>query len=134
MPCPLAIDLARSRARDGVNAPDTAAIPASTNPRTPRRTSSSMLVLRIGCGPRIPFGCAGPGGLQSAPLPARICSRATRSRGAMSTKKQVRAKLQEMIDRLDQAGEEAQANLARALTSPRTIQIDVTDLEVSYRT
>jgi len=52
----------------------------------------------------------------------------------MSTKKQVRAKLQEMIDRLDQAGEEAQANLARTLTSSRTIQIDVTDLEVSYWT
>src|SRR5205823_9285072 len=55
-------------------------------------------------------------------------------RAAMSTKKQVRAKLQEMIDRLDQAGEEAQANLARTLTSSRTIQIDVTDLEVSYWT
>jgi len=52
----------------------------------------------------------------------------------MATEKQVRAKLEEMIHRLDKAGEEAQANLARALPRPKTIQIDVTDLEVSYWT
>jgi putative sterol carrier protein len=52
----------------------------------------------------------------------------------MSTKNQVRAKLQQMIDRLDEAGEEAQANLARALPAPKTIQIDVTDLGISYWT
>jgi len=52
----------------------------------------------------------------------------------MSTKKQVKAKLQEMVDRLDGAGEDVQRGLARALANPRTIQIEVTDLDVSYWT
>jgi len=49
-------------------------------------------------------------------------------------KKQVEAKLQEMMGRLDGAPADARANLAKALPDPRTIQIDVTDLDTSYWT
>ena len=52
----------------------------------------------------------------------------------MSTKKEIRAKLQEMVDRLDQAGDDAKNNLAKAIPNPKMIQIDVTDLDVSYWT
>jgi SCP-2 sterol transfer family len=52
----------------------------------------------------------------------------------MATKKQVKAKLQVMIDRLDGADEKWHDNLARALPGTKTIQIDVTDLECSYWT
>ena len=52
----------------------------------------------------------------------------------MSTKKQVKAKLQEMVARLDEAGDSVHADLARAMPHPKTIQIDVTDLEVSFWT
>src|SRR5205807_10632556 len=53
-PSPVVIERAISRARAGVSAPDTAAIPASTNPNTFLRTSSSIMVLRSGCAARIP--------------------------------------------------------------------------------
>jgi putative sterol carrier protein len=52
----------------------------------------------------------------------------------MSTKRQVKSKLQEMIDRLDDADEKWHANLARALPGSKTIQIEVTDLECSFWT
>jgi putative sterol carrier protein len=39
-----------------------------------------------------------------------------------------------MIGRLDEAGDEVRAGLERALPDPRTIQIDVTDLGISYWT
>jgi hypothetical protein len=50
------------------------------------------------------------------------------------SKKRVKAQLQEMIDRLDRAGDEVHENLARALPRRRRIQIDVSDLEASYWT
>ena len=52
----------------------------------------------------------------------------------MATKKQVETKLREMVERLEGSGDEVHANLAKALPDPRTIQIDVTDLETSYWT
>jgi putative sterol carrier protein len=52
----------------------------------------------------------------------------------MTTKKRVKAKLQEMVARLDEAGDSVHADLARTLPNPKTIQIDVTDLEVSFWT
>ncbi|MFN2545571.1 MAG: SCP2 sterol-binding domain-containing protein [Actinomycetota bacterium] len=52
----------------------------------------------------------------------------------MATKKEVEAKLREMVRRLAGSGEDVQANLARALPDPRMIQIDVTDLDASYWT
>ena len=52
----------------------------------------------------------------------------------MSTKKQVKAKLQEMIDRLDDADEKWHANLAKALPGPKTILIEVTDLDLAFWT
>ena len=55
-------------------------------------------------------------------------------RNDVSTKKEIRAKLQEMVDRLDQAGDDARNNLAKAMPNPKMIQIDVTDLDVSYWT
>src|SRR2546423_1460665 len=39
-----------------------------------------------------------------------------------------------MISRLDEAGDDAREGLSRALPDPRTIQIDVPDLEISYWT
>jgi putative sterol carrier protein len=39
-----------------------------------------------------------------------------------------------MIRRMDEAPDEVRAGLVRALPDPRTIQIDVTDLGVSYWT
>jgi SCP-2 sterol transfer family len=39
-----------------------------------------------------------------------------------------------MIGRLDEAGDQVQTGLARALPHARTIQIDVPDLEASYWT
>jgi predicted lipid carrier protein YhbT len=60
----------------------------------------------------------------------------TRNRGdtELATKRQVETKLRELIGRLDEAGDQVQAGLARALPDPRTIQIDVTDLDASYWT
>jgi predicted lipid carrier protein YhbT len=52
----------------------------------------------------------------------------------VATKKEVETKLREMISRLEQSGDEVHENLARALPDPRTIQIDVTDLDISYWT
>ena len=52
----------------------------------------------------------------------------------MATKKQIKAKLQEMIDRLDDADEKWHANLAKALPGSKTILIEVTDLELSFWT
>jgi putative sterol carrier protein len=52
----------------------------------------------------------------------------------MATIKQVKTRLQKMIDRLDGADEQAHENLARALPGRKTIQIDVTDLESSFWT
>ena len=39
-----------------------------------------------------------------------------------------------MIGRLDEVGDEVRAGLEKALPDPRTIQIDVTDLDASYWT
>jgi putative sterol carrier protein len=52
----------------------------------------------------------------------------------MSTKRQVKAKLQQMIERLDDADEKWHADLARALPGSKTIQIDVPDLEARFWT
>jgi predicted lipid carrier protein YhbT len=56
------------------------------------------------------------------------------SRHAIATKKQVREKLRQMITRLDEVDDSVRADLARALPHPKMIQIDVTDLEVSFWT
>jgi len=52
----------------------------------------------------------------------------------MATKSQVKKKIQELIGRLDGADQKWHDNLARALPGNKTIQIDVTDLELSYWT
>ena len=52
----------------------------------------------------------------------------------MATKRQVETKLREMASRLEGAGDDVRANLARALPDPRTIRIDITDLDLSYWT
>jgi hypothetical protein len=52
----------------------------------------------------------------------------------VATRKQVEAKLRELIRRLDQAGPEAHRQLAKALPEPRTIQMDLPDLDASYWT
>ena len=52
----------------------------------------------------------------------------------MATKKQVEAKLRELIRRLDEAGGGAQGHLARALPNARVIQIEVRDLDAHYWT
>jgi putative sterol carrier protein len=52
----------------------------------------------------------------------------------MATKKQVETKLRQMIDRLGDADDDVHDNLTRALPDPRTVQIDVTDLDLSYWT
>jgi predicted lipid carrier protein YhbT len=52
----------------------------------------------------------------------------------LTTKKQIETKLRQMVGRLDEADASMQANLAKALPNPRTIQIEVTDLGVSYWT
>lgn len=50
----------------------------------------------------------------------------------MATRKQIESKLKEMIARLEGSGEDVHANLAKALPDDRMIQIDVTDLDLSY--
>jgi predicted lipid carrier protein YhbT len=50
----------------------------------------------------------------------------------VATSKQVESKLRQLIERLDEAGEEAQAQLARALPEPRVIQMEVPDLGTSF--
>jgi predicted lipid carrier protein YhbT len=52
----------------------------------------------------------------------------------VASKKQVEAKLREMISRLDASGDDVRADLSKALPDPRMIQIDVTDLQTSYWT
>ena len=52
----------------------------------------------------------------------------------MATRKQVEGKLRELIRRLDDAGPEGQRQLAKALTEPRVIQMDLPDLDASYWT
>jgi putative sterol carrier protein len=52
----------------------------------------------------------------------------------MTTKKQIKTKLQTMIDRLGGADEQWHQTLAKALPGTKTIQIDVTDLECSFWT
>jgi hypothetical protein len=52
----------------------------------------------------------------------------------VATKKDVESKLREMIERLGGAGGDVHENLAQALPHPKTIQIDVTDLDTSYWT
>jgi len=52
----------------------------------------------------------------------------------VATARTVEKKLNELIRRLDDAPEEAQDNLARALSSPRVIEITVTDLDGRYWT
>ena len=50
----------------------------------------------------------------------------------MATARTVEKKLNDLIRRLDEAPQEAQANLSRALSNPRIIEITVTDLDVRY--
>lgn len=52
----------------------------------------------------------------------------------LASKRQVESKLRQLIDRLDEAGPEAQAQLARALPDPRVIQMDLPDLDESFWT
>ena len=50
----------------------------------------------------------------------------------MATARTVEKKLNGLVRRLDEAPREAHDNLARALSSPRVIEITVTDLDVRY--
>ena len=50
----------------------------------------------------------------------------------MPNKQRVEAKLREMLDRLDEAGDDVRGNLARALPQRKRIRIDLTDLQTSY--
>ena len=50
----------------------------------------------------------------------------------MATKRQVEAKLRELIRRLEDAGGSAQGQLAKALPNARVIQIEVPDLDARY--
>jgi hypothetical protein len=52
----------------------------------------------------------------------------------VATARTVDKKLNELIRRLDEAPQEAQANLSRALSNPRVIEIAVTDLDTRYWT
>lgn len=52
----------------------------------------------------------------------------------MATARAVEKRLNELIRRLDQAPQQAQDNLARALSTPRVIEITVTDLDARYWT
>jgi SCP-2 sterol transfer family len=52
----------------------------------------------------------------------------------VATPRTVEKKIAELIARLDDAPEEARANLTRALSNPRTIEITVPDLEATYWT
>jgi predicted lipid carrier protein YhbT len=52
----------------------------------------------------------------------------------VATKKEVEAKLRQMIVRLGEADDDVRHNLARTLPHRRTVQIDVTDLGTSYWT
>jgi predicted lipid carrier protein YhbT len=52
----------------------------------------------------------------------------------VATKKQVEAKLRELIRRLEDAGGSAQGQLAEALPNARVIQIEVPDLDARYWT
>jgi SCP-2 sterol transfer family len=52
----------------------------------------------------------------------------------VATRKEVEAKLRELIRRLDQAGYEPQRQLAKALPQSRIIQIEVPDVDGRYWT
>ncbi|MDP9341493.1 MAG: SCP2 sterol-binding domain-containing protein [Actinomycetota bacterium] len=52
----------------------------------------------------------------------------------MATARTVEKKLNELIRRLDDAPEAAQANLTRALSSPRVVEVNVSDLDTRYWT
>jgi hypothetical protein len=52
----------------------------------------------------------------------------------VATARTVEKKLNELTRRLDEAPQEAKDNLARALSSPRVIEITVTDLDTKYWT
>jgi len=52
----------------------------------------------------------------------------------LATARTVEKKLNDLIRRLDEAPQEAQANLSRALSNPRIIEIAVTDLDTRYWT
>jgi DNA-binding transcriptional LysR family regulator len=52
----------------------------------------------------------------------------------VATARTVEKKITELIARLDDAPEEARANLTRALSSPRVIEITVPDLGATYWT
>jgi hypothetical protein len=75
-----------------------------------------------------------PAVLESDPFPPGRKHPSSTPGGTVATKKTVESKLREMIARLKGSGEETQVNLARALPHPRAIQIDVTDLDLSYWT
>jgi SCP-2 sterol transfer family len=50
----------------------------------------------------------------------------------MATTRTVEKKLHQLMRRLDDAPEDARANLSRALSSPRVVEITVPDLEATY--
>jgi predicted lipid carrier protein YhbT len=52
----------------------------------------------------------------------------------VASARQVEAKLRRLIGRLDAADPMVQADLARTLSGPRLIQVDVPDLETTYWT
>jgi hypothetical protein len=52
----------------------------------------------------------------------------------VATRKQVEAKLRELIRRLDEAGDQAQDQLAKALPQARAIQMEIPDIEAWYWT
>lgn len=52
----------------------------------------------------------------------------------MPSKRLVAEKLQELIDRLDQADDDVREKLARSLPRPRVIAIEVPDLRATYWT
>jgi hypothetical protein len=73
--------------------------------------------------------CGGTGVAAAAPLPPPRGAR----RG-VATRKQVEAKLRELIRRLDEAGGQAHGQLARALPETRVIQMEVPDLHALFWT
>jgi predicted lipid carrier protein YhbT len=55
-----------------------------------------------------------------------------RERGSVATRAQVRAKLRAVIARLEDADPEVHGDIARTLSEPRIVQVDVPDLEASF--